>query len=238
MGTEIVNTGVEITNTGLEMTMIFVMRLAIAGFLGALVGIDRERRAKDAGLRTHFLVSLGSCLIMIISQFGFDSRIGVHNMSIDPTRLASLVVSGIGFLCAGTIMMHKQFVRGLTTAAGLWVVAGIGLAVGAGLYWIAVATTLLVLIALELLYLFSKKFHPIATHVIFTTSNQESLITVTNELNKNNYHILDFTVERPSNDQKHYRVHMYIRCMTYHDENQLVSFFNQIDDVVVEKIEL
>ena len=96
----------------------FILRLFVAGILGAVVGLDREYRAKEAGYRTHFLVSLGSALIMVVSQYGFQDVILENSVSLDPSRVAAQVVSGIGFIGAGTIIIQKQFVRGLTTAAG------------------------------------------------------------------------------------------------------------------------
>lgn len=91
----------------------FILRLFIAGILGAVIGLDREYRAKEAGYRTHFLVSLGSALIMIVSQYGFQQIIQESSVSLDPSRVAAQVVSGIGFIGAGTIIIQKQFVRGL-----------------------------------------------------------------------------------------------------------------------------
>lgn len=95
----------------------FVLRLLVAGILGAIIGLDREYRAKEAGYRTHFLVSLGSALIMIVSQYGFQEIIKESSVTLDPSRVAAQVVSGIGFIGAGTIIFQKQIVRGLTTAA-------------------------------------------------------------------------------------------------------------------------
>ena len=104
----------------------FMLRLLVAGILGAIIGLDREYRAKEAGYRTHFLVSLGSALIMIVSQYGFQEIIKENSVTLDPSRVAAQVVSGIGFIGAGTIILQKQIVRGLTTAAGIWATAGIG----------------------------------------------------------------------------------------------------------------
>lgn len=98
----------------------FMLRLLVAGILGAIIGLDREYRAKEAGYRTHFLVSLGSALIMIVSQYGFQEIIKENSVTLDPSRVAAQVVSGIGFIGAGTIILQKQIVRGLTTAAGIW----------------------------------------------------------------------------------------------------------------------
>ena len=92
----------------------FMLRLLVAGILGAIIGLDREYRAKEAGYRTHFLVSLGSALIMIVSQYGFQEIIKENSVTLDPSRVAAQVVSGIGFIGAGTIILQKQILRGLT----------------------------------------------------------------------------------------------------------------------------
>lgn len=126
-----------------------LIRLVTAAFLGALIGIERETRKWAAGLRTHMMVCVGSCLIMIVSAYGFFDVLGNKNVELDPSRVAAQVVSGIGFIGAGVILFqHRGTVRGLTTAAGLWTVAAIGLAAGGGLFFAAVATTVVALIIL------------------------------------------------------------------------------------------
>ena len=122
-----------------------VLRLVLAGILGGLVGFERERHNRPAGLRTHMLVCLGSALVMIVSIAGFSGEIGPVG---DQARIAAQVVSGIGFLGAGTIMRQGSAVRGLTTAASIWVVAAVGLATGIGLYMAAATATGLVLLSL------------------------------------------------------------------------------------------
>lgn len=124
--------------TGMENTMIwdFVWRLVLAAIFGTIIGLDREYREKEAGFRTHFLVSLGSALMMIVSQYGFSEILTHDGVSLDPSRIAAQVVSGIGFIGAGTIIFNHQIVRGLTTAASLWATAGIGLTAGAGMSWL------------------------------------------------------------------------------------------------------
>ncbi len=114
-----------------------VFRLAVATILGGLVGLERERRDRAAGLRTHALVSLASALMMVVSTYGFPSEIGGVAVGLDPSRLAAQVVSGIGFLGAGVIIFREKTVRGLTTAATVWAVAGVGLAAGGGLFALA-----------------------------------------------------------------------------------------------------
>ncbi len=125
-----------------------ILRLFLAALLGSLVGIERERLTWAAGLRTHMLVCTGAALIMIVSAFGFADVLSLDHVSLDPSRVAAQVVSGIGFLGAGTILLRRDVVRGLTTAASLWTVAAIGLAVGGGLYLAAASATVLILLIL------------------------------------------------------------------------------------------
>jgi putative Mg2+ transporter-C (MgtC) family protein len=127
-----------------------VLRVALAGALGGAIGLEREIREREAGLRTHLLVSVGSALFTLVSayawdDFAFSLQSGV---TLDPTRISAQIVTGIGFLGAGAIIRQGLSIRGLTTAATLWVVAAIGLASGAGYYWAAVVTTALVLVTL------------------------------------------------------------------------------------------
>jgi len=124
-----------------------ILRLCIAAGLGSLIGAERERLIWAAGLRTHMLVCVGSCLFMVVSEYGFSSVIG-PGVILDPSRVAAQVVSGIGFLGAGSILLRGNLVRGLTTAASLWTVAAIGLAVGGGLYVEAVSATIIILVIL------------------------------------------------------------------------------------------
>lgn len=121
-----------------------LLRLFVAAVLGCLVGLERERLDRAAGLRTHALLGLGAALCMPVSSFGFADILRVQHVGLDPSRVAAQVVSGIGFLGASTIILRRDAVRGLTTAASLWAVAGVGLACGDGLYVAASGATLLV----------------------------------------------------------------------------------------------
>jgi putative Mg2+ transporter-C (MgtC) family protein len=129
--------------------------------MGAFIGLEREKHGRPAGLRTHALVSLGSCLIMLISIYGFNGITGR-----DPARLAAQVVSGIGFLGAGTIIREGTSIRGLTTAASLWVVAGIGLAIGSGFYFAGITATFLSVLVLVYLENLEKKLNISKTEVV------------------------------------------------------------------------
>ena len=130
----------------MEIDWDLILRLFLGGMMGGLIGLEREFRAKEAGLRTHFIVALGSALFMMISQYAFSGRF-------DAARVAAQVVSGIGFIGAGVIIFQKNVVRGVTTAAGLWVAAAIGLACGAGMYVVAGAATLMTVLCLETMHL-------------------------------------------------------------------------------------
>ncbi len=126
-----------------------IARLLIAGVLGGLIGFEREVSDQPAGFRTHILVALGACLFALASAFGFDALLSSSPRTVlDPSRIAAQIVSGIGFLGAGAIILHGTSVRGLTTAASLWVVAAIGMAIAFGMYVPAAVTTAAVLLAL------------------------------------------------------------------------------------------
>lgn len=132
------------------MTTEFIIRILVATVLGAVIGLDREYRTKAAGFRTHVLVALGSALFMIISVHGFDDLPKDQmTLRMDPARIAAQVVTGIGFIGAGTIIFQKNVVKGLTTAAGLWVTAAVGMACGVGMYTLAAVSTVIVLVCFE-----------------------------------------------------------------------------------------
>ncbi len=129
-----------------------LLRILLACLMGSVIGLERQRRDWTAGLRTHMLVCMGAALFMLVSMHGFTDVVGQKGIELDPSRVAAQVVSGIGFIGAGTIMfVRQQVIKGLTTAAGLWTVAAIGLAVGGGMYGAAVLTTVLALIILALI---------------------------------------------------------------------------------------
>jgi putative Mg2+ transporter-C (MgtC) family protein len=127
-----------------------VLRLVVAAILGGLVGLERERLEWAAGMRTHALVSLGSTLFMVVSIFGFSDILNERHVILDPSRVAAQVASGIGFIGAGTIIFRREIVKGLTTAASIWAVAAVGLAVGGGMFLAAGAATILALALLVL----------------------------------------------------------------------------------------
>lgn len=139
-----------------------LLRMGIALVLGAVVGLEREVGERAAGMRTNALVALGCALFTIISAYGFLNLLSIPRVQVDPTRIASYIVSGIGFIGAGTIFLSRetQKVRGLTTAAAIWLVAAVGIACGAGLLLEAVASTILALIVLIVLRTVERRLMP------------------------------------------------------------------------------
>ena len=136
----------------------YTLRILLAGICGIIIGLERKNRSKEAGIRTHFVVACGAALMMVVSKYGFFDIIkeGVFSgadVRLDPSRIASTIASGICFLGAGMIFVHRNIITGLTTAAGIWATSGVGMAIGAGLYSIGVFATLLILVAQILLHL-------------------------------------------------------------------------------------
>ena len=214
----------------------FILRLFVAGILGAVVGLDREYRAKEAGYRTHFLVSLGSALIMVVSQYGFQDVILENSVSLDPSRVAAQVVSGIGFIGAGTIIIQKQFVRGLTTAAGIWATAGIGLAVG--MYGLGIAATLLTLAGLELLSVIFKSIGMRSSLVVFSTSDKEAINRIARVIYEKGFLLVSYDMKRLGHQEKdEYVVSIVLKARKNTEESPLLLLMEQFPEVTVERIE-
>ncbi len=130
----------------------YMLRVFLAAILGGIIGWERSRRQKEAGIRTHVIVALGAALFVIISKYGFLDLLTVEGIDIDPTRVASNIVTGVSFLGAGVIFVKNASIRGLTTAAGIWATAGVGSALGTGMYAMGVFAALLIIILQGLLH--------------------------------------------------------------------------------------
>ncbi len=221
------------------ITYEFVLRLFVAAILGGVIGLEREYRAKEAGFRTHFLVALGSGLFMILSQFGFDDVLGHYEkVSLDPSRIASQVVTGIGFIGAGTIIFQKHVVRGLTTAAGLWVTSAIGMTAGAGMYVLSIATTVLVLLCLEALYFILQHFGTRNITVTFSTPKEENIQLVLQRLRDKEIIIDSYEMKRKDTSSGHYYVvTMEMKFKRKRYKNHLLNFMAEFENVTVETME-
>ena len=215
----------------------FALRLFVAGAMGVLIGLEREYRAKEAGYRTHFLVALGSALMMIVSQYGFMEVLKTDLIRVDPSRIAAQVVSGIGFLGAGTIILQKQIVRGLTTAAGIWATSGIGLAVGAGMYAIGIAATFLVLLGLETLSYFFKSIGLRNMMIDFSTDDKEAIKRVSKKFNTRNYVVVSYEMTEAYSDGKNiYHISRVVKSKRRNEEGLLLMFLQEFPDITVNRI--
>ncbi len=153
----------------------YFFRIIIAAACGFMIGRERKNRAKEAGVRTHCIVALASALMMIVSKYAYFDLISGDlfpgaDVRLDPSRVASTIVSGIGFLGAGMIFVQRQTVTGLTTAAGIWATAGIGMAIGGGMYPVGIVATILILIIQNILHKSSHFNKPISTKVFLVES--------------------------------------------------------------------
>lgn len=221
----------------MEMEWNFIVRLCVAGLCGTIIGLDREYRVKDAGFRTHFLVAMGSALIMIVSQYGFADILTHPGVGLDPSRIAAQVVSGIGFIGAGTIIIHRQLVRGLTTAASLWATAGIGLAAGAHMYIVAGAATLLTLFALEVLTLVFGGLGRRRTMIVFSAPCREVIDRMFDRLESRDYSVISYEVEvvRTPDGVVH-RATLVLRAKGAAAEEGYIDLLRENPDITVERI--
>ena len=214
------------------MILDITLRLIAAMVLGGVIGIEREFRSKDAGFRTHFLVALGSALFTVVSQYGFGIDLK------DSSRVAAQVVSGIGFLGAGTIIFQKNMVRGLTTAAGLWVTAAIGLACGTGLYVVATITTTLVLVGLEPLHTFIPQLGKAAVQLGFVVTSKKTVSEVLKRLKDEDIEVSTFEMKsRSTKDGEVFDVSADIRVKRGGHNERILNLINEFDDVTISHLE-
>ena len=216
-----------------------ILRLCMAGICGILIGLERELRAKEAGVRTHFLVCLGSAMLMIVSIFGFVDAVGVPgSRAADAARIAAQIVSGIGFIGAGTIMVHRQSITGLTTAAGLWAVAGIGMAIGSGMYALGAFATVLVLVGLEILQLIFRRARFHNSTFVYNTGSRTAITALENALGKNGWHVSSHEINvKGKNGSESYRVKLVLQRHTSLSDDDLLTLLKDFPDISPEKID-
>jgi putative Mg2+ transporter-C (MgtC) family protein len=208
-----------------------LFRLVLAAVLSGMIGFEREFHGRAAGLRTHILLCIGSTLVMLTSMHIFD--VYSSRVAVDPARIAAGVITGIGFLGAGTIMHSRSSVRGLTTAASLWVVAGLGLAVGSGLYFGAIVTTALTIITL---FLFSKLEHVMIrrdwyrTIYIEAKEGTDRLKAIRQALTHFGVEITDFEADR-SEDGSNMVLRLGLKLQNTKRAAQILSDIGSLDGV-------
>ncbi|SEQ84809.1 MgtC/SapB family protein [Piscibacillus halophilus] len=184
---------------------VMLVRILLATVLCGLIGFERELKKHSAGFRTHILVGVGSCLMMLLSIYGFEMFIDTYeNVRFDPARIPSYVISGIGFLGAGTIMVHGMTIRGLTTAASIWTVAGIGLVIGVGMYSLAILVTTVVLLSLIFLNSWEKLFIKSKSEnfIHLIASKDVHIANVLNIFDEYSLFIKRLEIESESSDQR------------------------------------
>lgn len=195
----------------------FVFRIFLAGICGMIIGLERKNRSKEAGIRTHFVVACGAALMMVVSKYAFFDVIskGIYEgveVRLDPSRIASTIASGIGFLGAGMIFVHRNTITGLTTAAGIWATSGVGMAIGAGLYSIGICATVLILFAQIILH---KNFRwirlPKAKVLVIKGVNEENFQeSITNKLKELSISIRDVSIDSDEDNNRKYTFHIEI----------------------------
>jgi putative Mg2+ transporter-C (MgtC) family protein len=193
--------------TEYHINMIF--RMLISCVCGIIIGFERENRAKEAGIRTHCIVACASAMMMIISKYGFEDLIETYtsaDVRLDPSRMAQGIVTGVGFLGAGTIYVQRSNIRGLTTAAGLWATCGIGMAIGGGMYIIGFSATLIIIVA-QLLLHSSGKFmvsHKSKSVKIYGIENPDCQKQTTEMLKQMNITVNEVSIARHSDGKYDY----------------------------------
>ena len=184
-----------------------LLRIIIAVFCGAFIGHERTNRGKGAGIRTHTIVAVASCLMMIISQYGFEDFFNTFTNSdvelkLDPSRIAAQIVTGIGFLGAGMIFIQKNNITGLTTAAGIWAIAGIGMAIGCGMYFIGIACTVIIFLVQLLMHKNSRILHSqVESELVINVEESENAIEQIIDLLKEfEVNIIEISYEKNKDD--------------------------------------
>ena len=209
----------------LSPTLDFVIRLLVASLVGAVIGFERKYRAKGAGIGTHVLVAIGAALFMIVSQYGFDGA-----PRFDAARVAAGVVSGIGFLGGGIILKQQNRVSGLTTAAGLWVTAAMGLAVGSGMYILGAASVLIVLLWADITHLLTRKVGKRQVTISLTSNDKTALKDALQSLGNG---VETFSLS------KHDTVYKVLAVLNVRNKeyNQLIEKLSSFPEVELESLE-
>ena len=208
-----------------------LLRILIAGFCGALIGSERSKRQKEAGLRTHMIVAIGSALIMIISKYGFADIPAIESMKVDASRIASNIVTGVSFLGAGVIFLRGGAVSGLTTAAGIWATAAVGMCIGSGLYIVGVCTALIILVVQLMLHHWLPLSENMSTREvnIKMSNNGETIKSIVDYLNENNLTVLETKILKDEDNK--IVADLTVRTLKGESLSQIVSLIYEIPGI-------
>lgn len=210
-----------------------VLRLIVAGLCGAVIGYERSLRQKEAGLRTHIILALGCTLVMIVSQYGFTSVVQMYadyKIQADISRVASNIMTGVGFLGAGVIFVRGGAIKGLTTAAGIWACAGISICIGAGMYLLGIIATLLLLLVQIMLHKFLPASETMENNIVtFATHDHEVLAKVKDFLVANNIKVI--SIETKQKSDKSIYVAMTIKIAKKMSLESVLTMMHDIDGI-------
>ena len=216
-----------------------ILRIVLAGLCGIAIGYERTNNAKNAGVRTHCIVACASALMMVLSKYCFfdvEGFSGIRSIGSDPSRISSQVVNGIGFLCAGLIFVHKNTIKGLTTAAGIWATSGIGMAIGGGMYVVGIASTFIILFVQ---YVFRRTAKTtlafdIKTIRIYGVTEENFQASFTEKLQKMNVYIQDVKIERiDEGDGKNYIFYIEVPSTVNEEELTTLCKYHSLLDTVL-----
>ena len=207
----------------MEIDWVLIFRLVAAGLLGGLIGLEREFRAKEAGVRTHFIVALGSALFMIISEFAFGEK--QH----DAARVAAQVVSGIGFIGAGVIIFQRNVVRGITTAAGLWVAAAIGLACGDGMFSVAIAAAIFTVLCLEMMHFVNLHYNEKVVDITLVPNKPYDLPSLPDQLKKQRINLETYAISGG-------KIHLTLRLRQRDYLNTIKNLMDSLEGFTIEEM--
>lgn len=204
----------------------YFIRILLAGICGAIIGLERRKRFKDAGIRTHLILSIGCAVIMIVSKYAFSDV-----LDYDASRVASNIISGVGFLGAGVIFVKSGSVRGLTTAAGIWTTAAIGMAIGAGFYFLGIGVTILLVLLQLLLYRMVPALESIevAELLIKAKRTPDILENIKAQLDKNNIYISTMKVKKL---EKELEIRFSVKVQKDHSMQGLFELLSANDDII------
>jgi len=206
----------------------YLLRIVVACLCGGLIGLERSHRQKEAGIRTHIILALAAAMIMIVSKYGFFdiTGLGIDSLRADGSRVAANVVSGISFLGAGVIFVRGGSIKGLTTAAGIWATAGIGLALGAGMYAIGISCTLLLILIQVLLHKFVPFSENMETNEIRLKLSEDSqaINGITEQLSEHG--ILVNGIKMKKNDDGTITIHLTVRIAKTTSLESMLNLIN------------
>lgn len=219
--------------TPLLVQLDWLLRIVVAAICGAIIGYERTIQRKSAGVRTHIVVAMASALFMIVSKYGFADLLNMHGIALDPSRIAAQIVTGISFIGTGTILVRREQISGLTTAAGVWAVAAIGMAVGAGMYAIGILTTIF-LFFVQMIFHDDTLINKIIVHVRFNiqieaVNKHHILPQIKEELEENQVENISVKILDVSDEKIVFNVDGIINNKK--DENDIIMALRKYPDI-------